>query len=108
MNGKVIAAVVALVAAALLLTFVSNNKEQSASFTLCSASTDRHEDGSLVMSVDTSQGRFLATDPALIKVLGGDKPKIGQKFDVRYTGSDPRQLKKASPAENLDKVPACR
>jgi len=108
MNGKTISAVVALAAVALILTFFSNNAEHTVSFAVCSASIDKHKDGSQTMSVETSAGRFLAVDPTVIRVLGGDKLKINQKFDGRYVGSNPRQLKQVSPAENLDKVAACK
>ena len=108
MSGKGIAALVTLVAVVLALTFASNNQEHQVSFTLCSASIDDHEDGSWVMRLDTSAGPLLVTDPSLIRVLGGKSPKIGQKFDGQYVGSETHQLKQVSPAENLDKVPVCR
>jgi len=95
-----------------ILFFFDENANRPVSFTLCGGSVEKFDDGSRRLTIDTSAGRFLVTKPSLVRTLGGDKLKIGQKFDGEYDGSDVtgevHQLKKVSSAKEPDKVPACK
>lgn len=95
-----------------VLWFFDENANRPVAFMLCGGSVEKFDDGSRRLTIDTSAGTFLVTKPSLIRTLGGDKPKIGQKFDGEYDGSDVmgevHQLKQVSPAKEPDKVPACK